>query len=262
MLSREPDETARAHLLSGEIGDLNLRHVLTTILASPEFALKWNDTFQSKAASEAIGFFNEHSQFGEIGRLLRQMVNNSATQKIVVDVGANGRERSNSYDLMKYFGWKGILVEANPQRNPTINAEFVGLDYILINCAVSDYQGEATFHLGVNDDVSSLEIEAAKGWGPVRGAITVTVRPLHTILTEYSVPLYFDLLSVDAEGEDVRILNDTIAHGYRPSWVIMEAVHDVSLPSLDHLGLTDAVLASYEIVDSTIANLIIRRIER
>ena len=260
LLNREPDDTAKTHWVTGEDPEVAVRNVLTAILDSPEFALKWGDSLRHKSGLKDVGFFNEQSQFGEIGRLVRQIVNSAAHGKIVVDVGANGRERSNSYDLLKYFGWKGLLIEANPGRSGIIEAEFFGLDYTLINCAVSDYAGEAMFHIGVNDDVSSLEIEATQGWGPVRGTIQVAVRPLHTILAEQQIPKDFDLLSIDAEGEDVRILNDAVANGYLPHWVIMEAVHEQSMPSLDPLGLTNAVLAAYEIVDSTVANLILRRI--
>lgn len=258
MLGREPDEGAKAHWALRHGEGFDLQQLLSTILGSSEFASKWKDVLPQQAGAESIGFFNEQSQFGEVGRLVRQMVNTTAVSKIVVDVGANGRERSNSYDFLRYFGWKGVLIEANPNRNSIIEKEFAGTDYVLVNCAISNYIGEAIFHLGVNDDVSSLEAKSAEGWGPVQGEIKVAVRPLSEILIEHEVPREFDLLSIDAEGEDVRILNDTIAKGYRPCWVIMEAAHDPLLPTLDMLGLTKEVRTLYEVVDSTVANLILR----
>lgn len=258
MLDREPDESAKSHWTTERGEDFALRQLLGTILGSPEFASKWKDILQRPIDAKQIGFFNEQSQFGEVGRLICKMINSTATSKIVVDVGANGRERSNSYDFLRYFGWRGILIEANPKRNHIIEEEFTDTNYTLLNYAISDYVGEATFHIGINDDVSSLEIKAAAGWGPVQGEITVAVRPLSEILIAHEIPKNFDLLSIDAEGEDVRILNDTIAKGYRPLWVIMEAVHDPLLPNLEILGLTNEVIALYEIVDSTVANLILQ----
>jgi FkbM family methyltransferase len=261
MLNREPDKSAVDDWSGRRGGDERFRDLLIRILNSPEFALKWKDVILQRAGADPPAFFKEQSQYGEVGRLLRHMVNTAAAERIVVDVGANGRERSNSYDLMKYFDWKGILIEANPERIPIIESEFQGLDYSLFNCAVSDYSGEATFHLGVNDDISSLELEATKAWGPLRRAIRVRVRPLHEVLAEQQVPREFGLLSVDAEGEDIRIINDTISHGYRPNWIIMEVIHDHAAPSLAGLGLTDSLLSSYELIDSTVANLILRRLK-
>lgn len=259
LLNRDPDEVAKANWAASENGMTALHGLLKSIISSPEFFVKQKDAYNPFEENDLRRFFNEQSQFGEVGRLIRQIVNTAATQKIVVDVGANGRERSNSYDLLRFFGWHGLLIEANPQRNPIIEEGFAGLDYHLINCAVSDYTGEAAFHLGINDDVSSLREETAVGWGPVRGVTSVIVRPLSSILSEYNIPLDFDLLSIDAEGEDIRILNETIEKGYRPCWIILEAVHDQIAPSFDLLGFTKLVCTTYSIVDSTAANLILRR---
>jgi FkbM family methyltransferase len=258
LLGRAADASALGHWAPVEMDGTSLRSLLVTILESAEFARRWKKASSQQLSETSIEFFNEQSQFGEIGRLIRLMVNAAAGPRIVIDVGANGRERSNSYDLMRFFGWRGLLIEANPQRNAIIKREFSGLDYTLVNCAISDYAGEAVFHLGVNDDVSSLKVEAAEGWGPVRGQITVEVKPLHAVLTENLIPHEFDLLSIDAEGEDIRILNDTIANGFCPRWVIMEAVHTETLPSLKTLGLSEAVQSRYEIIDSTIANIILQ----
>lgn len=257
LLGREPDNLAKSHWISGQEEFINLHQLLTSISGSSEFSEKWKETLFQPTNIGTFGFFNEQSQYGEIGRLILHLVNTTASHRIVVDVGANGRERSNSYDLLRFFGWHGLLIEANINRVKIIEEDFKGLDYHLINCAISDYTGTATFHLGVNDDVSSLQIEAAEGWGPVQGEVTVTVRPLHNILDEHNIPHDFDLLSIDAEGEDIRILNDTISRGYRPRWIIIEAIHDQVAPSLEPLGLTDLVRSCYHIVDSTVSNLIL-----
>ena len=90
------------------------------------------------------------------------------TNKIIVDVGARGRERSNSFDLLRHFGWRGLLIEANPSLLESIRADFAGTDFFLEFCAVSDYEGRAEFYFGVNDDVSSLSQHAAEGWGDIR----------------------------------------------------------------------------------------------
>lgn len=258
LLGREPDDSARANWAASDRGASSFYNLLSNIASSPEFSTRQKEAQKLRRVGNLDEFFNEQSQFGEVGRLIRQMVNTSASRKMVVDIGANGRERSNSYDLLRYFGWQGLLIEANSQRNQAIDTDFAGLNYRLVNCAISDYEGEASFHLGINDDVSSLKEEAAVSWGPVRGTTTVIVRPLPSVLSEYGIPSNFDLLSIDAEGEDIRILNDTIDKGYRPQWIIIEAVHNQGTYSLDAFGFTELVLTTYKLVDSTVANLILR----
>ena len=258
LLGREPDDSAKVNWAASDKGASSLYNLLSSIASSPEFSTRQKEARKLRRVGDLDEFFNEQSQFGEVGRLIRQMVNESASQKMVVDIGANGRERSNSYDLLRYFGWQGLLIEANSQRNHAIDTDFAGLNYRLVNCAISDYEGEANFHLGINDDVSSLKEEVAVSWGPVRGTTTVVVRPLPSVLSEYAIPSNFDLLSIDAEGEDIRILNDTIDKGYRPQWIIIEAVHNQGTSSLDALGFTELVLTTYKLVDSTVANLILR----
>ncbi|WP_309627549.1 FkbM family methyltransferase [Brevundimonas sp.] len=257
MLGREPDSEGGQSKIDALIdGSLNLTEIIASILHSDEFA-EVNGTGDTGAR-----LTNDQTQFGEFEILLKLWINRFANHRIVVDVGARGKARSNSYDLMKSFGWRGYLFEANPRLIESIRSEFHGLDVQIIPCAVSDYTGEATFHLGVNDDVSSLNAEAAAGWGPLAGAVTVPVERLGNILRDYGVPQDFDLLSIDIEGEDVKVLNDVVvAFGYRPRWIIIEASYDFATTSLDDLPADDLVRQTYRIVGQTSANLILGLIE-
>lgn len=187
------------------------------------------------------------------------MINRAAQHCLIVDVGANGRLRSNSFDLMRTFGWKGLLIEANPNRIPIIEAEFHGLDMQIVSCAVSDYTGTASLHLGMNDDISSLSPDATGSWGAIKGEVSVAVRPLAAILSEHDVPQDFDVLSVDAEGEDVRIINAALTDGYRPRWIIMEKRADKVEIDLKSLGLLEIVTQNYHPVDRAKANIILMR---
>lgn len=177
-----------------------------------------------------------------------------------VDVGAGGRERSNSYDLMRHFGWRGLLVEANPALLGSIEADFAGLDMRLVSCAVSNYEGRATFTLGANDDVSSLDPAAAAGWGDTTGSVEVDVRRLPSLLSEQAIPFDFDLLSLDVEGEDIRVLNDLVdTSAYRPRWVIIEASHDFKVRTLEDAPFSLGVRRGYRVHTATSANLILAR---
>ena len=260
LLLREPDEVGLAdwsRLLAA--GEIDLETMLRRTLAGEEFAERSADFMMTYVAPTRSRLTNDVSQFGETWLVLRDIVNRAAKHRIVVDVGARGRERSNSYDLMRHLDWRGILVEANPGLIPSINAEFSGLNYRLINCAVSDYSGTATFFLGVNDDVSSLTHDAAQGWGAVQGEVEVKVERLSRILGQHGIPHDFDLLSIDAEGEDINILNEVVQAGYLPAYIVIEASNDYRTKSLTDLPVTAAVSERYAIVEQTRANLILRR---
>jgi FkbM family methyltransferase len=257
LLRRRSDPDGFASMLNNPMASVpELVGAITGILKSAEFAARLPQVVSECGIPQR--FINEVSQFGEVELLIRRWTNEAARHRIVVDAGANGRARSNSYDLLARFGWRGLLIEANPNLIGTIRSEFADLNMSLINCAVSDYTGSATLHLGVNDDVSSLEAELSKGWGELRGSVTVAVRRLGDILNEHAIPIDFDLLSLDIEGHDIRVLNDIVDHhGFRPRWVIVEASYDFATKSLFDLAFSAAVRADYEIVDQTRANLIL-----
>jgi len=202
----------------------------------------------------------DHSQNGEFFELLKLMIADAAPTRIVVDVGANGRERSNSYDLLRLFGWRGLLVEPNPALKKQIDEGFAGLDYALASCAVSDFEGEAEFFLGVHAGISSLSQKATEVWGPVSGSIRVPVRRLHSVLDEHAIPKDFEVLSLDVESHDARVLNDLHkSSAYRPRWVIIEGSHDFTVTDPRRIGVSDAVMADYAMVGATRVNLILKR---
>ncbi len=253
LLDREPDAEGMAEKVRMlEAGELRLVDVIRTFRLSEEFAAV-------HAPGDRSGrLTNDQTQFGEFEILLKLWVDQVASHKIVVDVGARGKARSNSFDLMKWFGWRGILIEANPNLVESIREEFRDLDATIVNCAVSDYTGQATFHIGVNDDVSSLNAEAAGGWGPIAGEVEVAVERLGHILRDLEVPTDFDLLSIDIEGEDVKVLNDVVdAFGFRPRHIVIEASYDFATKSLEDLATSDTVRQTYRIVGQTSANLIL-----
>jgi FkbM family methyltransferase len=228
LLLRSPDPDGLKHKVDAILtGQLGFRDVIKAILRSKEFSRTHTAFYNRYVDREVARFTNDMSQFGEIALLLKQMINQAAMHRILVDVGARGRERSNSYDFLRVFGWRGLLIEANPALIEGIRRDFAGLDAEILNCAVSNYTGQGLLHIGANDDVSSLNEQNAVGWGDLRGGIDVTVDRLSEILKAYDIPLDFDLLSLDIEGEDVKVFNELVQPaGYRPRWVIIEASYN------------------------------------
>ena len=258
ILCREPDSAGFDSWLSNlNEGTASITDFLSAALTSAEFKTNF-PKFMRVYGPKDLPFTNDHSQHGEFFEILKLITDQGAPTKTVVDVGANGKERSNSYDLLKQFAWKGLLIEANPLLVDQINKDFQGLNYTLVNCAVSDVQGTGELSLGINSDISSLSPENTANWGPLSGSIPVTIRRLPDILTEQNIPIDFDVLSIDIEGYDARVLNDLIANSsYRPKIVIMEGSLNFTVNDPTMIGVSSLVCSEYTVVAQTCANLIL-----
>ena len=257
LLRRSP--TAR-ELSEGEaqlMGDGSAASLAEAIVNRTAFKQRVSDARARWGLSEDR-LINDVAQNGEIEILLKLVVNRACANRTVVDAGARGRDGSNSYDLLRYFGWRGLLIEANPSLADSIRTEFAGLDCVVESCAVSDYEGDAVFTLGINDDVSSLDASMAGKWGPLHGQVTVPVHRLGLLLERHAIPYAFDLLSLDIEGEDVKVLNDLVENTpYRPAWIILEGPAGGFEARLDVIGCCPGVVAEYRVATNTIANLIL-----
>ena len=245
---RELDPSAQDKIDRLRSGQANAEDIIAEILQSEEF----------RTAKPDERLFRDQTQYGELQQLIGRWMVGAVRYPWVVDVGARGKERSNSWDLLRTFGWTGLLIEANSNLIPSIQADFAGLKCEILNCAVSDYEGEATFYLGANDDVSSLDSNASSGWGPLTGEMRVLVRRLPALLKERGVPEQFGLLSIDIEGEDIKVLNDLVTtSAYRPRWVLIEASYDFQTKAMRDLPFDASVLSAYRLVDQTASNLLL-----
>jgi FkbM family methyltransferase len=258
VLRREADPMGLAEKTAAlDKGERTIAALVGELIGSEEYVYRLG-----QVAGEIVvdgKFLNSVAQYDEIFHLLRAVLQAHFKAAYIVDCGARGRDRSNSYDLMKFFGWKGLLIEANPRLIPGIEREFAGLDYSIVECAVSDRTGNATLTLGINDDVSSIVPGQAAAWGETQGEVVVPMRRLPDILEEHHVPKIFGLLSLDIEGKDVAVLNDLIDNSdFRPQYIIIEASNNFTTKTLDDLPFSDRVKQAYIIVGQTLPNLILR----
>lgn len=132
-LRREPDPGAGDKIRRLAGGTSSVEDVVSKIISSEEY--------RSLCAPQ--GLLRDQTQFGELQILLERWVSRGTFAPVVVDVGARGKARSNSWDVMTTFGWRGLLIEANPNLHDAIRRDFEGLDFQLIHCAVAAYEGEA-----------------------------------------------------------------------------------------------------------------------
>jgi FkbM family methyltransferase len=200
----------------------------------------------------------DNSEFGEYSFLLKLLVRHGTKHGIIVDAGARGCTASNSVDLLRDHGWKGLLIEANPNLWDSIERDFHGLSFELVRNAVSDSEGTVTLYLGVNDDAASLDASIAGLWGPVRGTVEVGARKLGQILAEKNIPRDFDVLSLDLEGIDVRVLENLLEEtDYRPSIVVIETSMGFRNTSLEDVPFSPLVRSLYRLSYQTWPNMIL-----
>lgn len=157
-----------------------------------------------QAANFATLARNVHSQTGEDGILEWLFSKIEPRYRICVEFGAwDGRHLSNTFNLVAYQGWKGIYIEADARKFQTLKQT-------------------AAEHPQITPILSFVSAS-----GP---------DSLDNILQQEQIPEYFDLLSIDVDGNDYEIWEGMTR--FRPSVVIIE--HNPSIPPgfeyVDHGG--------------------------
>lgn len=132
-----------------------------------------------------------HSQYGEDGileEILRRLdANRPAGERYCVDVGAwDGRFLSNTYRLINEFDYHAVLIEADSERFKILRHNF--------------------------PQESVHTVHSCVGWD---GEVA-----LDHILSRTPVPVQFDVLSIDVDGNDFYILQ--ALEVYRPAVVCIE----------------------------------------
>jgi FkbM family methyltransferase len=150
-----------------------------------------------------------------------------------IEAGANdGLTQSNTYWFERFRGWKGLLIEAVPEKAKacrrnrpkavTVQSALVGssdTQSILINaanlmaCVVGSFDEETEKkHLAAAMEVQQLaQVER----------IEVPARTLSDILDEQGSPPV-DLFSLDVEGFEIEVLKGLDLDRHRPTHILVE----------------------------------------
>jgi FkbM family methyltransferase len=163
-----------------------------------------------------------YGQFGE-DRILEEIFGDRA-DGYCVEIGADdGRTGSASY-LFEKRGWHCLLVEPIPESVEEIRRHRA---CTVVNCAVSNREGEATF--GVAEGVeamSTLDLTPAHvAWikrvgGSVK-EITVRTATLDSLLAEAAFP-EIQFITIDVEGHEIAVLEGFTLEAHKPRIMIIE----------------------------------------
>lgn len=121
-------------------------------------------------------------------------------------------------ECVRRFPVQTIAIEASPGLAAILRAAKLRV----AECALGAANGKATFHLGENDESSSVRKPSVEGAHlKVKEAVVVEVKTLLTIIDEEKLPK-IALVKLDIEGAEVEVLPAIapVARKITPQWTV------------------------------------------
>jgi FkbM family methyltransferase len=144
-----------------------------------------------------------------------------------VEVGANHPTFASQTWHLEQLGWRGLLVEPQPDLAENLRRQRSARVFAVACSSPANAGQRMTFH--VAGALSSLERERMAPGAELQRVIEVPVRTLDDILAEVQAPVPLDLLSLDVEGHELKVLEGFTFARWRPRLVLLE----------DHVGDLD-----------------------
>ncbi|MBC5774244.1 FkbM family methyltransferase [Pontibacter sp. KCTC 32443] len=196
---------------------------------SIERAFKINLNYLFKRLFKITGFEESYSQFGEDLAIRHLLSNVGLRDGVYVDVGCNHPlEHSNSFKLY-LEGWKGITIDLNRDSISLHKVERKA--DIQVHTAISDEVKEVKVFHFENNKINTIDesfYSVMKDvFKPKSEYSVIETRTLTQILVEENIPV-IDLLLIDVEGYDFKVLKSLDLRKYRPKLIVIE-LHDFKL---------------------------------
>ena len=191
---------------------LALAYCCMSIALCPLLAQSLSDQLDCACATS-------RATYAEDLALLPTLLRNSPTHRAgtFVEIGAlDGFTFSNTLMLERCFGWRGVLIEANPLNFAKLNAS--GRPSVKVQSAVcaADKDPSVVEFTVDGGPVAGQVGQLTRGhqhlwshWNRAKGTMNVSCAPLQTILRRagYDERSEFDLLSLDVEGAEALVLS-------------------------------------------------------
>lgn len=189
------------------------------------------DKFQSFVGNTIKHIFNldfcqtTYSQEGE--DLVLQRIFSMLDRGFYVDIGAHHPKRFSNTYLLYRKGWRGINIDAMPGSMSLFNK--VRPRDINLEIGVSDNPSVHEFHAFSEKALSTFDAKLAEekmalGWKKDR-TLRIPLSSINSILEEYlpeQTPI--DLLSIDIEGLDEKVLFSMDYSRYLPHVIVCEVL--------------------------------------
>jgi FkbM family methyltransferase len=143
-----------------------------------------------------------------------------------VDVGAHHPKRFSNTFLLYQRGWRGINIDPIPGTRRLF--EKSRPRDITLELGISNEPGRLEFHLYDEPAFNTFntavrEVFAKRGFPRFLEARQVPVRPLRDVLDEHlPAGRAIDLLTIDTEGWDLKVLESNDWNRYRPAVIVAE----------------------------------------
>jgi len=162
--------------------------------------------------------------------LLEAIAANDHPNFYFIQIGANdGVKDDPLHDLIcKNWYWRGLLVEPLPDVFQRLTATYGAQCHRLrwVNVAVSDYDGTVDFYRHPKHSVcSGLKIITAKQRKADMVKLEVLGLTFKTLMEVAKVPKLIDLLQVDTEGYDDKVIAQCLGELKYPSIIHYEHKH-------------------------------------
>jgi len=206
-------------------------------------------------------FFNKDigvyfSQTGE-DIIIKNLLGNKESG-FYVDVGCHHPTRiSNTFGLY-LNGWKGVCIDAN--QNLTEKFQKVRLNDIVIHALISDIEEEQVYIEYQKEAFNAIGSLLAADAGNIKSMRKFNTKRLEDILDEHNASIKsFDLLTIDVEGYELKVLKSLNIDKYRPTLICVE-IHNFNLNKpgsseiYNYLILNDYSLSGYVAMNAYFKN--------
>ncbi len=165
-----------------------------------------------------------HAQNAEDIRVWRAFADEDPTSLRFVDVGANEPRHLSITASLHDEGWRGLLIEADPELAAELRIHRPG--DVVVEAAAADGDGELVFHRVPGTGLGTLDADeaaAAAARGFAVETVAVRTRSLDEILDEADLgDIHF--MSIDVEGAEAVVLQGLSLTRHRPWTLCVEAV--------------------------------------
>jgi FkbM family methyltransferase len=152
---------------------------------------------------------------------------------LFIDIGAHHPSRFSVTRHLYQLGWSGVNVDANQELIEAFNrvrTRDVNL------CVAVGPEAKYTFTIFEEAAISTLDSEWRKKFisenNKIAKEVEVEGRKLRSILDDFRPKERIDLLTIDAEGSDLQVLQsiefETLEKSRFPRWLLLEAAPPVS----------------------------------
>ncbi len=171
-------------------------------------------------------YFKSYSGNGEDIILMHYLFKNKKNG-FYVDIGSfHPKIISNTYNLYKKMGWKGINVDPNPQTHKLF--EKYRPNDINLRFGIAEKEEEKTYYnfsySGANTfDEAFGESKTSRPWNTLLSKERIKCVPLVSIFKAHVPPgTEINLLDIDVEGLDLQVLKSNNWSIYRPMVILVE----------------------------------------